>query len=65
MLEIVKRRRHAGGFEVVPRRCVIQRTFGRLDRNRRLAKVIERLIETSIAMVVAIVQLLVRRLANG
>jgi putative transposase len=45
---------------------VIERTFGWRGRNRRLAKDVERLIETSTAMVVvAIIQLLVRRLANG
>ena len=65
-LEIVKRPPHAEGFEVIPRRWVIERTFGWLGRNRRLAKDFERLIETSTAMVVvAIIQLLVRRLANG
>jgi len=65
-LEIVKRPPHAEGFEVIPRRWVIERTFGWLGRNRRLAKDFERLIETSTAMVVvAIIQLLVRKLANG
>jgi putative transposase len=45
---------------------VIERTFSWLGRNRRLAKDFERLIETSTAMVVvAIIQLLVRRLATG
>lgn len=64
-LEIVKRPPHAEGFEVVPRRWVIERTFGWLSRNRRLAKDFERLIETSTAMVViAIIQLLARKLAN-
>jgi putative transposase len=65
-LEIVKRPPHAEGFEIIPRRWVIERTFGWLGRNRRLAKDFERLIETSTAMVVvAIIQLLVRKLANG
>ena len=65
-LEIVKRPPHAEGFEVVPRRWVIERTFGWLGRNRRLAKDFERLIDTSTAMVVvAIIQVLVRRLVNG
>jgi len=65
-LEIVKRPPHAEGFEVVPRRWVIERTFGWLGRNRRLAKDFERLIETSTAMVViAIIQVLARRLANA
>jgi putative transposase len=44
---------------------VIERSFAWLSRNRRLAKDFERLIEASTAMVVlAIIQLLVRRLAN-
>ncbi len=57
---------YLGLVECSPRHWVIERTFGWLGRNRRLAKDFERLIETSIAMVViAIIQLLVRRLANG
>ena len=64
-LEIVKRPPHAEGFEVVPKRWVIERTFGWLSRNRRLAKDFERLIETSTAMVVvAIIQVLARETAN-
>ena len=65
-LEIVKRPPHAEGFEVIPRRWVIERTFSWLGRNRRLAKDFERLIEHSKAMaVVAIIQLLARRLATA
>jgi putative transposase len=45
---------------------VIERTFGWLSRNRRLAKDFERLIETATAMVVvAIIQLLVRRVIGA
>ena len=45
---------------------VIERTFAWLGRNRRLAKDVETLVETSTAMAaVAIVQLLVRRLASS
>lgn len=63
--EIVKRPPHDEGFEVVPRRWVIERTFSWLSRNRCLAKDFERLIETSTAMVViAIIQLLARRLTT-
>jgi transposase len=65
-LEIVKRPASAQGFEVLPRRWVIERSFAWLCRNRRLAKDFERLIEVSTAMVaVAIIQLLLRRLANA
>jgi putative transposase len=64
-LEIVRRPREAEGFHLLPRRWVIERTFARLGRNRRLAKDLERLIETATAMlVVGTVQLLVRRLAS-
>lgn len=64
-LEIVKRSPHAQGFAVIPRRWVIERTFGWLGRNRRLAKDFERLVDNSKAMVVvAIIQLLARRLAT-
>jgi transposase len=64
-LEIVKRPRDAAGFHLLPRRWVIERTFAWLGRNRRLAKDFERLIDTSTAMaVVAIIQLLMRRLAS-
>jgi putative transposase len=64
-LEIVKRPRDAAGFQLLPRRWVIERTFAWLGRNRRLAKDVETLVETSSAMAaVAIVQLLVRRLAS-
>ena len=64
-LEIVKRPRDAEGFHLLPKRWVIERTFAWLGRNRRLAKDVETLVETSTAMaVVAVVQLLVRRLAR-
>ena len=45
---------------------MIERSFAWLGRNRRLAKDFERRIEASTAMVaVAIIQLLLRRLANA
>ena len=37
-LEIVKRSDHAKGFEVLPRRWIVERTIGWLNRCRRLAK---------------------------
>jgi putative transposase len=64
-LEIVRRPRNAAGFHLLPRRWVIERTFAWLGRNRRLAKDFERLIDTTTAMaVLAIIQMLIRRLAN-
>jgi hypothetical protein len=37
-IEIVKRSTQATGFEVLPRRWVVERTLAWLNRNRRLAK---------------------------
>jgi transposase len=64
-LEIVKRSEAAKGFELLPRRWVIERTLARLNRNRRLAKDFEALIETAAAwLMLASVKLLSRRLAK-
>src|ERR1700741_3982727 len=41
-VEIVKRSDHATGFEVIPKRWVVERTFAWLGRCRRLAKDFER-----------------------
>ena len=50
------------GFQVLPRRWVVERTFGWLGRNRRLAKDFEELAETSEAWVyLASIRLLLRR----
>ena len=46
-LEIVTRPDDATGFVVLPRRWVVERTFGWLGRYRRLSKDYERLPETS------------------
>ncbi len=64
-LEIVKRDEDASGFEVLPRRWVVERTFAWMGRNRRLAKDFEKIVETSIAYLeVAMIQLMIRRLAR-
>jgi putative transposase len=53
-------------FLVVPRRWVVERTFGWLGRQRRLAKDYERLPQTTEALVyAAMTRLLVRRLARA
>jgi transposase len=52
------------GFEVLPRRWVVERTLAWLNRNRRLAKDFEASIESAKAWVyVASVQLILRRIA--
>ena len=65
-LEIVKRSDIAQGFELLPRRWVVERTLAWLNRNRRLAKDFEALIETAAAwLMLGSVKLLSRRLARG
>jgi putative transposase len=52
------------GFEVLPRRWVVERTFAWLCHNRRMSKDYERLCATAEAFVyVAMTRLMVRRLA--
>jgi putative transposase len=46
-LEIVERDREAEGFEVLPKRWIVERTFSWLIRNRRLSKDYERMVQTS------------------
>jgi transposase len=65
-LEIVERDLQSKGFKVLPRRWVVERTFGWLSRNRRLAKDYERRVQTSeILIEVATIRLLLRRLARA
>jgi putative transposase len=54
------------GFEVLPKRWVVERTFAWLGRNRRMSKDYERLCETSEALVlVAMTRLMVSRLVRA
>ncbi|TWA92051.1 DDE family transposase [Bradyrhizobium stylosanthis] len=63
-VEIIKRSDAAQGFEVLPRRWAVERTFAWLGRNRRLAKDFERTIESATAwLYLASVQLMTRRIA--
>ena len=50
-LEIVSRAQGQKGFQVLPKRWIVERTFAWLGRNRRLSKDYERLPETSEAWV--------------
>jgi putative transposase len=64
-LEIIKRTNAIKGFEVLPRRWVVERTFAWLGRCRRLAKDFERTIASAEAWVfIAHIRLLTRRLAR-
>jgi transposase len=54
------------GFEVLPRRWVVERIFSWLSQNRRMSKDYERLCATAEAFVyVAITRLMIRRLARA
>lgn len=65
VLEIVKRCDKAVGFHVLPRRWVVERTFGWLGRYRRLSKDYEYLTETSETMIqISMIQLMLRRLTR-
>ena len=64
-LEIVERDREARGFEVLPKRWIVERTFSWLIRNRRLSKDYERRVQTSETLIeVAMIRFLLRRLAR-
>ena len=65
-LGIVKRSDVAKGVRVAAPRWVVERTLAWLNRNRRLAKDFEALIETAAAwLFLASVKLLLRRTARG
>jgi putative transposase len=64
ILEIVRRCDDVRGFQVLPHRWVVERTFGWLGRYRRLSKDYEELTETSESMIyLAMINLMVRRLS--
>jgi putative transposase len=64
VLEIVKRSDDAQGFEVLPHRWIVERTFGWLSKYRRLAKDYEETVASSEAWIrIAMIHLMARRLA--
>jgi putative transposase len=64
-LDIVEKQEGQVGFQILPKRWVVERTFGWLVRQRRLARDYERLPETSEAFIyIAMIRLMVRRLAS-
>ena len=61
-LEIVKR--STAGFEILPKRWIVERTFAWISRNRRLARDFERYATTVAAFVrLAMIRIMLRRLA--
>jgi putative transposase len=64
-LQIVEKLGGQVGFQVLPKRWIVERTFAWLNRQRRLSKDYERLPATSEAFVyVAMIRLMARRLAH-
>jgi transposase len=64
-IEIIKRSDKAKGFEVLPRRWVVERTFAWLNRCRRLAKDWENLTRNALAFLrLASIRLMLRKLCN-
>jgi transposase len=64
-IEIIKRSDKARGFQVLPRRWVVERTFAWLGRCRRLAKDWETTIASSTAWAtIASIRMLTRRTAR-
>ncbi|MGY3331949.1 transposase [Mesorhizobium sp. USDA 4775] len=64
-LEIIKRSDKAKGFEVLPRRWVVERTFAWLGRCRRLAKDFEKSVASAEAWImIAHIRLITRRLSR-
>ena len=62
-VEVVKRSNSNAGFKVVPKRWVVERTFGWMTRFRRLVRDFEQRIDVSKAMIyVAMGSVLLRRL---
>lgn len=63
-IEVVKRSDTAQGFEVLPKRWVVGRTFGWLMQCRRLVRDYERTVSIATAWIhVAMLRLMLRRLA--
>ena len=65
-IEIIKRSDIAKGFELLPRRWVVERTFAWIGRCRRLAKDFEATIESAVAWIfIAHIRRLTRRLVRA
>jgi len=63
-LEIVAKDPSAEGFQVLPKRWIVERTFAWLGKCRRLSKDSEHLVTSSEAMIrMAMIGLMLRRLA--
>ncbi len=66
VLEIVKRSDDVVGFEVLPKRWIVERTFGWIGRYRRMSKDYEMSLASSEAMIlITMINLMLHRLEPG
>ena len=66
VLEIVKRSDDVVGFKVLPKRWIVERTFGWIGRYRRMSKDYEMSPASSEAMIlITMINLMLHRLAPG
>ena len=66
VIEIVKRSDEVTGFKVLPKRWIVERTFGWFSKYRRLSKDYETLPESSVAMIhIAMINLMAHRIHPG
>jgi transposase len=64
VIEVIKRSDTAKGFVLLPRRWVVERTFGWMFWNRRLSKDYERLTRTSESFIyLASIKIMLNRFA--
>lgn len=64
-LEIVRRCDHVKGFKVLPKRWIVERTFGWLYKSRRLVRDYEVRLDHSEAMIrICMIRIMLKRLAN-
>jgi len=63
--EIVEKPGGQVRFRVLPKRWIVERTFGWMNRQRRLSKDYKRLPETSEAFMYIAIRLMLRRLADA
>jgi putative transposase len=66
LLTIIKRNDNVKGFEVLPKRWIVERTFAWFGGYRRLSKDYETCVENSEAMIkIAMINLMLHRLKPG
>jgi len=64
-IEVVERSATAVGFEVLPKRWIVERTFAWVSRFRRMARDFERYGQTAAAFLgLAMIRIMLRRLTN-